>query len=95
MTGFNLPPGCNVSDLPGNSPEDEKFDYATEWLIDEMMKAGIDYREFKLFFETGKVAVMESRKVTEEHLQEWEANGQQAADDGYCPYCKKEVKNES
>jgi hypothetical protein len=22
MTGFNLPPGCNVSDLPGNSRED-------------------------------------------------------------------------
>lgn len=22
MTGFNLPPGCNVSDIPGNRPED-------------------------------------------------------------------------
>jgi hypothetical protein len=22
MTGWNLPPGCNVSDLPGNRPED-------------------------------------------------------------------------
>ncbi len=21
MTGWNLPPGCNVSDLPGNEPE--------------------------------------------------------------------------
>lgn len=21
MTGWNLPPGCNVSDLPGNGPE--------------------------------------------------------------------------
>ena len=22
MTGFNLPPGCNVNDIPGNRPED-------------------------------------------------------------------------
>ena len=26
MTGWNLPPGCNVSDIPGNSPEDEKWE---------------------------------------------------------------------
>src|SRR5262245_27375960 len=23
MTGFNMPPGCNVSDIPGNSPVDQ------------------------------------------------------------------------
>lgn len=22
MTGYNLPPGCNESDIPGNRPED-------------------------------------------------------------------------
>jgi hypothetical protein len=22
MTGWNMPPGCNVSDIPGNRPED-------------------------------------------------------------------------
>lgn len=22
MSGFNLPPGCSVSDIPGNRPED-------------------------------------------------------------------------
>ena len=30
MTGFNLPPGCNVSDLPGNSPKDEEFEHFVE-----------------------------------------------------------------
>lgn len=37
MTGFNLPPGCSVSDIPGNRPEDmaeeawwEAFDKACE-----------------------------------------------------------------
>ena len=26
MTGWNLPPGCNVSDIPGNRPEDEAWE---------------------------------------------------------------------
>jgi hypothetical protein len=24
MTGWNLPPGCNVSDLPGNTPAEQE-----------------------------------------------------------------------
>lgn len=24
MTGYNLPPGCNVSDIPGNRPGDDE-----------------------------------------------------------------------
>ena len=27
MTGFNLPPGCSVSDIPGNRPEDEAYEH--------------------------------------------------------------------
>jgi hypothetical protein len=30
MTGFNLPPGCNVSDIPGNRPEDEAWEKITD-----------------------------------------------------------------
>lgn len=26
MTGWNLPPGCNVSDLPGCGPDDEAWE---------------------------------------------------------------------
>lgn len=26
MGGYNLPPGCRVSDIPGNSSEDEAFE---------------------------------------------------------------------
>ena len=33
MTGFNLPPGCEVSDLPGNRPEDEAWDDLFNWLL--------------------------------------------------------------
>lgn len=30
MTGFNLPPGCNVSDIPGNRPEDAEWERIEE-----------------------------------------------------------------
>jgi len=26
MSGFNLPPGCSASDIPGNRPEDALFE---------------------------------------------------------------------
>lgn len=34
MTGFNLPPGCNVCDIPGNGYEDERFDRIVEQTCD-------------------------------------------------------------
>ena len=30
MTGWNLPPGCEVSDLPGCTPEDEAWSWFWE-----------------------------------------------------------------
>ena len=38
MAGWNLPDGCRDSDIPGNSPEDEAWDAATE-------KAGNEWQE--------------------------------------------------
>ncbi len=44
MPGFNLPPGCSVNDLPGNTPFDEFADsfvanhLADEDLIAEFLK---------------------------------------------------------
>jgi len=32
MTGFNLPPGVSVNDLPGNTPEDARFEELAERL---------------------------------------------------------------
>jgi hypothetical protein len=34
MAGFNLPPGCSVSDIPGNRPEDLKEEAFWETLCD-------------------------------------------------------------
>lgn len=35
MTGFNMPPGCSVNDIPGNRPEDIE----QEALMTEFYKA--------------------------------------------------------
>jgi hypothetical protein len=37
MTGWNLPPGVNVRDLPGNTPEDEAMEARTEAIYDELL----------------------------------------------------------
>lgn len=37
MTGWNLPPGVSVSDIPGNRPEDE----AWERLMDRLEQSGL------------------------------------------------------
>jgi hypothetical protein len=34
MTGWNMPPGCNVSDIPGNRPEDQAEEAFYEWVFD-------------------------------------------------------------
>jgi hypothetical protein len=36
MTGFNLPPGCNVSDIPGNRPEDEEIEVIFDAIYDHL-----------------------------------------------------------
>lgn len=36
MTGFNMPPGCNPSDIPGNRPEDLAAEAAYEKICEEL-----------------------------------------------------------
>lgn len=42
MTGFNLPPGCRVSDIPGNTPADEAEEAFWGKFEDKCKEAGID-----------------------------------------------------
>ena len=39
MTGWNMPPGCNVSDIPGNRPEDQEAEAFYDWFYDMEEKA--------------------------------------------------------
>lgn len=41
MKDSNLPPGCSVSDIPGNRPEDE----AWELLFDDILNSGLTAQE--------------------------------------------------
>jgi hypothetical protein len=45
-SGFNLPPGCRVSDIPGNRPEDEEWEniYNKFWDKDRLTKTHIGVR---------------------------------------------------
>jgi hypothetical protein len=47
MTGWNLPPGVNVSDIPGNRPEDEMEEIFWEALDEDLRKLG-KYSEAEL-----------------------------------------------
>jgi hypothetical protein len=42
MTGWNLPPGCNVSDIPGNRPEDEAAEALWDTIADILTLGGVD-----------------------------------------------------
>jgi hypothetical protein len=39
----NLPPGCRESDLPGNSPEDDRYEDWLERVNDALAAVGVDW----------------------------------------------------
>lgn len=41
MTGWNLPPGCSVRDLPGNSAEDEAMEAFYDAFYEQAEKCGL------------------------------------------------------
>jgi hypothetical protein len=38
--GWDLPPGCRISDIPGNSPEDQRMEAWYDTLADILVEAG-------------------------------------------------------
>ena len=58
MTGYNLPPGCNVGDLPGCSKEDEFYEKEYEKImvdnavIDELITENLEVlRDYIVYLE--------------------------------------------
>jgi hypothetical protein len=39
MTGWNLPPGCNVSDIPGNRPEELEWEARLDKVLEAAQSA--------------------------------------------------------
>ena len=48
MSSFNLPPGCSESDIPGNRPEDAKW----EALIEDISASGLSADEARQRWES-------------------------------------------
>ena len=42
MTGWNMPPGCNVSDIPGNTREDQETEVLYEAIYSVLETAGVE-----------------------------------------------------
>src|SRR5262245_37279018 len=45
MTGWNMPPGCNIRDIPGNSAEDQKAEAAYDAIYELLDPLHIDEGE--------------------------------------------------
>ena len=70
MTGYNLPPGCNVGDLPGCSKEDEFYEKEYEKImvdnvvIDELITDNLEVlRDYIVDLE-------QFRKIVDDEIQE-------------------------
>ncbi len=63
MGGFNLPPGCNVSDIPGNRPEDG----CEERLYEIFAEAwGYGFSEEQILELWREVATDDAKRIAEE-----------------------------
>lgn len=108
MTGFNLPPGCNVSDIPGNSPSDEAAEalasaiYEALQLPDTRETDEIVERLMKLISDVytdgyARGAADESRARESQRRKLWlcSACGQENTDDDTrCTQCHKPYDDE-
>jgi hypothetical protein len=61
MTGFNLPPGCSVRDLPGNSPEAERAEAAELALMEKLAELGATPEEYAIVLAVGEAAIVAAR----------------------------------
>jgi hypothetical protein len=43
MTGWNLPPGVNVNDLPGNGPQDQAWEDLYKIIADYANRFGLEF----------------------------------------------------
>ena len=68
MTGFNLPPGCSVSDIPGNRPEDIAYEAFWTWVEEHLQDLSAE--ECRRAVLIGKAAILAERDAVEEMWRE-------------------------
>ena len=86
MAGSNLPPGCNVSDIPGNSPEDAALEDAEERLMNACTHQGLTPAEYGVVQKIGITVVLEMRAATELRIADLRHTDQECKDAGHCPF---------
>ena len=87
MTGWNMPPGCNVSDIPGNSCEELAWVQASEELDEALAKINADPDEIKLIGKIAPIIIETAREIVKHRVQDALADNQM-----YINYLKEELR---
>jgi len=69
----NLPPGCSVSQIPGNRPEEALYEAAWEWAEEQLRELSL--QDFKRAILIGKAAVAAEESVIKEMLKDQRSEG--------------------
>lgn len=65
MTGWNMPPGVDVCDIPGNRPEDMALETAIESICDDfsdVICTCFDEEEARQIIDKGIIAMLAARE---------------------------------
>ena len=63
MSGFNMPPGVSVSDIPGNSKADEDWDAFADHLLYVCAEQGMSIEDARLAWLIGCDALSRVRRT--------------------------------
>ena len=66
----NLPPGCSVSDIPGNRPEDLEWENAIDWIVDEANRMRLSTKELVLAWRLGAAALETALQYADDYSQD-------------------------
>ena len=70
MTGFNLPPGCSDSDIPGNRPEDIAWESFHERIDHDTDQIGVDVSDAYFIWEAGLEVYKRACAYAQERLKQ-------------------------
>lgn len=95
MTGYNMPPGCSPSDIPGNGPNDGAMEHFLDSVADDVGTRGLRPEEASCIWRMGLMAWDEAltlHKMMQEEKTAEEAEYQHAT--GRCASCDQEIPAE-
>jgi len=89
MTGYNLPPGCSVSDIPGNRPRDVAWDEWFDSEIDGVWEEYLDGMSHKSAYHDYKHRFGSNGESAYEELEDFKEYADERFEEEYNEsYCK-------